>query len=48
MKDVLIYFNEVYLNETSVVGGKKESNLYQDYFDYSYEDEFANEKTFEE
>lgn len=38
MNNVTINFNEVYLNETSVVGGKNESLKYKDYFDYSVDE----------
>ena len=47
MKNVLVKFNEVYINETSIVSSKKEAKQYGKYFDFIYNDEFANEESYE-
>ncbi|MBE6142696.1 MAG: stage V sporulation protein AD [Erysipelotrichaceae bacterium] len=48
MKNILITFNEVYLNETSIVTSKKESKYLDKYIDYIYKDELANEDSYEQ
>ena len=47
MKNILINFNEVYLNETSIVGSKKESKYFYKYFDYVYSNELIEEESYE-
>ena len=47
MKNTLIKFNEVYLNDTSIVGSLKDSKYYGEYFDYIYKDELAGESSYE-
>ena len=46
MKNILIIFNEVYLNETSIVTSKKESKYLDKYIDYIYKDELVNDDSF--